>query len=144
MYSFNNFTEKANESMNKALESAAELGHTFVGSEHILLGLLSCESGVASQVLQGKGIDREKIKQKLIETHGKSTPTKLSPNDFTPRSKRVMQRAMLYSGKFGHNYVGTEHLLISLMGDRDSFAVRFISEAGGNPDEIMSSALAAI
>ena len=144
MFSFNNFTENANLAINKALETAARLGHSFVGSEHILVGLLCCESSVAAQVLLDNGIFRQNMEQKLIDAHGKNPPTKLNPNDFTPRSHRVMQRAALFADKLGHDYVGTEHILVALIGDMDSFAVRFIVESGSDPQRIQAAVLTAI
>ena len=107
MYHFQGFTEKASKALNNALESACSLGHTYVGSEHILLGLLRESTGVAAGVLQQRNITADVIEQKLVETVGRGVPTRLTPNDFTPRSKRILELAVVEARQLGHNYVGT-------------------------------------
>ena len=94
MYRFNGFTQKANHAMNLAIQCAEEMGHTYVGSEHILLGLLRESTGVAAGVLQQRNITADVIEQKLVETVGRGVPTRLTPNDFTPRSKRILELAI--------------------------------------------------
>ncbi|MBQ9994681.1 MAG: ATP-dependent Clp protease ATP-binding subunit, partial [Clostridia bacterium] len=141
MYSFQNFTNKANGAMNSAIQTACEFGHTFIGTEHILVGLLKESDGVAAQALGDNGITLEDIEERLGETHGKGMMTSLNPNDLTPRGKRIIQRGMLFASKLGNNYVGTEHLLIALLNDRDSYAVKFINDAGGDPADILSTVL---
>ena len=93
-YNFNGFTTKANEALNSAISLAESLGHTYVGSEHLLLGLLRVGSGVAASVLISNGITAENIEVLLKETIGYGTPTKLSPDHFTPRAKRVLETAL--------------------------------------------------
>lgn len=144
MYSFTNFTQKANASMNNAINVASEYGHTFIGSEHILIGLLREEDSIAATALNEKGITLEKMEEKLAQVHGRGITTSVNPNDFTPRSKRIIQRAVLFASKLGHDYVGTEHLLISLLNDSDSYAVRFITEAGTDLNDLLSAVLSAV
>ncbi len=139
MYNFKGFTEKANTALNLALSSAQELGHTYVGTEHILLGLVKEGSGVASVVLSECGLDELTLLNLIADSIGKGTPTILTPDDFTPRTKRVMQMAVINSAKMGHNYVGTEHLLISILSERDSFAVRFLHELSVNPTTVITA-----
>ncbi len=144
MYSFSNFTPKANGAMNAAIEIAAGNGHTFIGTEHILVGLLSQEDSVAAQVLTAGGVTAADMEEKLIAAYGKGVPSSLNPNDFTPRSKRIVQNAGVYASKLGHGYVGTEHLLIALLTDSDSYAVRFIAETGADPVKLRSTLLESI
>ncbi len=144
MYSFTGFTEKANEAMNNAIQTASEYGHTFIGSEHILIGLLSVSGSMAANVLNEAGIELDETEAMLAKVQGKGIPTSLNPNDFTPRSKRILQRAMMFAQKLGHNYVGTEHLLIALLNDRDSYAVKFITDCGGDVASILSGVLSAV
>ena len=144
MYSFNNFTEKANEAMNHAIEAACEFGHTFIGSEHILIGLLRVNDSMASNVLNERGVTSEIIESIIEESAGKGSKTNVTPDDFTPRSKRILQRAVLFAAKLSHNYVGTEHLLISLLNDKDSYSIKYIRDAGANPSEILADILAAV
>ncbi len=144
MYSFSNFTPKANGAMNSAIETAAGYGHTFIGTEHILVGLLRQEDSVAAQVLNSGGVTADDMEEKLVSAYGKGVPSSPNPNDFTPRSKRIIQNAGIYAAKLGQNYVGTEHLLIALLTDTDSYAVRFISETGADPSHLRSVVLESI
>jgi len=139
-YNFKGFTEKANIALNHAIESAEALGHTYIGSEHILLGLCREGSGVAGTALAENGVTAERVEALIKNGSGVgSAPTDLSPDDFTPRTKRVMQTAMLYSGRMGAGFVGTEHLLIALISDRDSYAIRYLAELGANPQAIANT-----
>ena len=126
-YTFKGFTEKANKALNLAIESAENLGYSYIGSEHILLGLCKENSGVAYTALRDSGVTAEKLEQMMDGANG---TVGLTPNDFTPRSKRIMQTAVMYSGRTGSGYVGTEHLLIALLSDRDSYAIRYLRALG--------------
>ena len=124
-YNFKGFTEKANLALNLAIEAAEEMGHTYIGSEHILLGLCRENSGVAYAALSDSGVTADKLDELIRSASGEgSAPTSLSPEDFTPRTKRVMQNAVMISARSGAGYVGTEHLLVALLSDRDSYAIR--------------------
>ena len=129
-YNFKGFTAKANEALNKAIESAEGLGHTYVGSEHLLLGLLQIDGGVASVVLEKSGVDAQKIEELIRSQIGNGTATKLSPDYFTPRAKRVIESAVSGAGSVGKKYVGTEHLLLGILNDGDNYATRFLTELG--------------
>ncbi len=144
MFQFNGFTEKANEAMNLAVEAAQELGHTYIGSEHILLGLLREGSGVAASVLQEHHITADQVEERLEAVIGRGQPTSLSPNDFTPRCKRILEMAVVGARSMGHSYVGTEHLLIAIIQEGESYAVRFLSELGADPGAILKSTAKAI
>ncbi len=137
MYRFNGFTEKANRAMNLAIFGAEELGHTYVGSEHILLGLLKEGSGVAAVVLDELGVYSDELESLLKSEIGTGPKSSLSTTDFTPRTKRVLQNAVMQAANLGHNYVGTEHLLLALIGETDSYAVRFLNELGANIRDIL-------
>ena len=137
MYKFNGFTEKANNAINLSIESAQELGHTYVGSEHILLGLLKNGDGAAYTILEQCGADAEKLEQLIRQEIGTGDKTRLSPEDFTPRTKNALQLAVMQAAKLGHNYVGTEHLLIALISDTDSYAVRFLGRMGVRVPDII-------
>ncbi len=142
-YNFNGFTAKANESLNKAIESAENLGHTYVGSEHLLLGLLRIDGGVAAVVLQKNGVTAEKIEELIKTQIGYGTPSKLSPDYFTPRAKRVIESAMNGCSAIGKKFVGTEHLLIGVLSDGDNYATRFLSELGVDIGLLTNSVLKA-
>ena len=142
-YNFNGFTSKANEALNQAISSAEQLGHTYVGSEHLLLGLLKIGSGVAASVLNRNGVTAEKVEELIRATIGCGTHTRLSPDYFTPRAKRVIETAMAGCSNMGKKYVGTEHLLIGILSEGDNYAIRFINEIGADTSAITSEALSA-
>ena len=138
-YNFKGFTEKANVALNNAIHSAEEMGHTYVGSEHILLGLCRETGGVASAALTESGVTAEKLERLIRDGSGFGTPTNLTPEDFTPRTKRIMQTAMTYSARTGAGFVGTEHLLVALISDRDSYAIRYLATLGASPQSIANT-----
>ena len=142
-YNFNGFTAKANEALNKAIESAEKLGHTYVGSEHLLLGLLRIDGGVAAVVLEKNGVTDQKIEDLIKAQIGSGTPTKLSPDYFTPRAKRVIESAMNGCAALGKKFVGTEHLLIGILSDGDNYAIRFLGELGVDVGMLTNSILKA-
>ena len=139
MYNFKGFTEKSNIALNRAFENAQEMGHTFVGSEHILLGLLETDASAAQTILNENGVEADAVKEKLLEVHGQGVRCTVNPNDLTARGKRTLQTAKLLSGRMGHSYVGTEHILLAMIGDSDSYAVHFIQELGGDTQDIADS-----
>lgn len=129
MYNFQGFTQKANLAVNLGIEIAERLSHTWVGSEHILLGLLKEGNGVAATALSEEGADFEKVIELLKEKVGSgNSPVKLTINDFTPRAKRVLENANAERAKLGNSYIGTEHLLLALLEDEDSYAVSFLND----------------
>lgn len=130
MYEFRGFTQKANKALNLALESAEKMGCSYVGTEHILLGLLHEGSGVAAAALSECGVTEDALKQRISEDNNNNTETRLTPDDFTPRTKRVLRSAMLVSSRLGNSYVGTEHLLLAIISENDSYAVAFLREMG--------------
>ncbi|MCI8350775.1 MAG: ATP-dependent Clp protease ATP-binding subunit [Oscillospiraceae bacterium] len=136
LYKFGGFTEKANQALNLGIQAAMEMGHNYIGSEHILLGLLKEGSGVACQVLTEKGVEAGQIAEKLRATVGTAAPTNLTPGDFTPRSKRILEMALLEARNLGHSYVGTEHILMAILKEGDSYAVRFLGELGVNISQV--------
>ncbi len=140
MYEFKNFTQKANKALNLAMTSAGEMGHTYIGTEHLLLGLVKEGSGVAATALTQAGLDASELENRIKETAGTASPVTLTPNDFTPRSKRVMQNAVIIAAKLRSNYVGTEHLLFSIMQETDSYAYTFLNELGVDLNAVMNTA----
>ena len=137
MYRFDGFTEKANNALNLALTSAEDMGHTYIGSEHIILGLLKENSGVAGEVLSKLGVTEEAFTKCMEEKIGTGSRTSLSLDDFTPRSKRILQIAVMEASRLNHNYVGTEHLLIAVLEEGDSYGVRFLRMLGVRQNDIM-------
>ena len=142
-YNFNGFTSKANDALNLAISFAENMGHTYVGSEHLLLGLLKLGSGVAFAVLNKNGVTAEKIEQLLRSEIGSGSHTRLSPDYFTPRAKKAIETAMRGCNSMGKKYAGTEHLLIGILSEGDNFAIRFINNSGADVSMIVNESLKA-
>ena len=139
MFSFKGFTQKANEALNLAIDAASDLGHTYIGTEHILLGLMEEGTGVAAATLAECSVSSDQIKERIIALIGKGVRTSLTPEDFTPRVKRVMQTAVITSSQSGQNFVGTEHLLVALIAERDSYAVKLLEESGVSVSSVLAA-----
>ncbi len=137
MYNFKGFTQKANDALNGAIKVASELGHTYVGTEHLLLALTQDKEGFASTILSQSGVKETDLRNAIEHTIGVGSKSVLSIEDFTPRLKRVMQKAVYIANRIGNNFVGTEHLLLAILSDNDSYSVRFLRELGANTDNIV-------
>lgn len=124
------FTEKAEKALSLSQESAAQLLHNYVGTEHLLLGLLREGNGVAAKVLYAQGVTEEKVVQKIDMLIGRGSEAVEQPVGFTPRTKRVLELSFREARKMGHNFIGTEHLLLGIMKEGDSVAVRVLMELG--------------
>jgi len=129
-YNFKGFSEKANEALNQAINLASKMGHTYIGSEHLLLGLLTVGSGVAANLLNKYNVTADAYEGLIRKEIGSGTPTNLSPDYFTPRSKHIIEIAMQTAGEAGKKYIGTEHILIGILNERDNFAIKFLKEMG--------------
>ncbi|HBH94900.1 MAG TPA: ATP-dependent Clp protease ATP-binding subunit ClpC [Ruminococcaceae bacterium] len=132
MVQFSGFTEKANYALNNSIGIASSMGHTYVGSEHILCGLLCDENGVAGHILSVQGISREDVINKLQKTVGSGIPTHLGLSDFTPRSKRILENALNEARKENSAFVGTEHILYAMLNDEDCYGSLFLKEMGAD------------
>ena len=129
MYQFTNRAQKALELAN---EIAIELGHNYIGTEHLLYGLVKEGTGVASRVLTQQGVTPEDIVQKIEELIGRNENANIEEIGFTPRTKGVIENAFIESRKNGSQYIGTEHLLYGIMREGDSVAVRIMMDLGVN------------
>ena len=132
----NRFTESAQRALNAALSAACELGHNYIGSEHLLLGMLSEEDSMAGKALAEHGITEQKVREIVINIAGKGVPTSVSPADMTPRTKKIIEASSYEALRSGQNYIGTEHLLLSLLSESDSVAVRIIASLGVSVKEL--------
>ena len=130
MYKFSYFTQRANEVLNYAIKAAEDFGHNYIGSEHILLGLLKTDGGIALNMLEEKGVTAEDIENLIKEYIGEGMQTKLTPDDFTPRTKRVLDVAFQYARSMRRSFVDTEHLLMAVLQESDSYAVKFLNSFG--------------
>ena len=121
------FTNKAKKVIEIANDISIELGHNYIGTEHILYGLAKEGEGIAAKVLNNKGVTDDKIKAKIEELLGKGDEIKESLG-FTPRTKKVLENAFLEAKRIGYNFIGTEHLLLAIMKEGDCVATRIIIE----------------
>ena len=127
-FNIEGFTEKANTAVNLAVSAAEEMGQSYVGTEHILLGLAREGTGVAAEALKTCGLSADALAER-IRSAGTGYPTKLTPNAFTPRTKRLLQTAVAFASRMG-GYVGTEHILLAILYEQDSYANSFLRELG--------------
>lgn len=137
MSDFKGFTDKASGALHGAFAAAMSCGHTYVGSEHILCGLASGNSGAAALILGNNGISEGELLRKLELTVGKGVPTRLSAADLTPRAKRVMEDAIVFSGARGNLLAGTEDLLRAICECVECCGNIFLKELGGDVAEIV-------
>ncbi|MBQ9267072.1 MAG: ATP-dependent Clp protease ATP-binding subunit [Clostridia bacterium] len=135
------FTNRAERAITSAQEIAAELGHNYIGTEHLLAGLMREGSGLAYKVLSANGITEEKIKKLIEEFIGSEEPLKKLPEGFTPRSKRVIEISFMEAKKLNNNFIGTEHLLLGIMKEGDSVASRILMELGVDMQKLFSELL---
>ncbi|MBQ7580386.1 MAG: ATP-dependent Clp protease ATP-binding subunit [Clostridia bacterium] len=138
MYQFSGFTQKANSALNNAVAVAEQLGHAYIGSEHLLMGLLSVES-VARDALNAKGVTIEQVKQIVASSIGIGTPTVLTPADLTPRSKHIIEEASTLAFSRNHSLVGTEHLLVCVVSENEGYACAILAQLGVSAGEIVSA-----
>ena len=125
------FTNRAKKAIELADSLAVELGHNYVGTEHILYGLVKEGSGVASKVLQNQGIEPDMVIDEIVNLVGNDSPI-TETLGFTPRTKRVIENAFIEARKLGYNYIGTEHILIGILREADSIATRILLELNVN------------
>lgn len=138
MYKFTGFTDKANRALNKAIEVAENLGHTYIGSEHLLLGLLSDTTTVAGIVLVSKKLNFSSVEEYVRQTIGVGLPTQLGVEDFTPRSKRIIETALSLSKGTNFALAGTEHILLAIARDSSCYAVQMLNASGISAETLIS------
>ncbi len=139
MFHFNGFTQKANDAVNLAIAQASALGHTYIGSEHLLLGLVSSERSTACILLAARGIELQDVTECVVRTAGRAPRCALTPEDLTPCCRRILEGAVLEAKESGSTLVGTEHLLLALLRETDCGAVALIRELGADPAAISKS-----
>ncbi len=135
----NKFTQKAQNALNAALKAARELGHTYIGSEHLLLGLIAEQDSIASRLLEGLGVTAEQLKEKITDITGIGAPSAVTAADMTPRAKRILEIASEEAHKNNQSYIGTEYLLMAVLKERDCAAVRALEACGISVSDLKSS-----
>ncbi len=132
----NRFTQKAQGALNRALTAARELGHTYIGTEHLLLGLLSEPDSIAARILESRGVRYDTVKKQITDTSGIGESSHVTAADMTPRTKKVIENSAVESVRAGHGFIGTEHLLLALTSEGECEAVRIIATIGASVNEI--------
>jgi ATP-dependent Clp protease ATP-binding subunit ClpC len=141
---FEYFTDKAVKAIMLAQEEARRLGHNLVGTEQILLGLIAEETGVAARVLKGLGITLDKARievEKIIGRGSRSLPAELP---FTPKAKRIFEQSFKEASQLGHNYIGTEHLLLAMTQDKEGVAAKVMENLHVDPAEVRTQVIKAL
>jgi ATP-dependent Clp protease ATP-binding subunit ClpC len=138
-----NFTERVRKVLTMTREEAARLHNEYVGTEHILLGLIREGEGVAAAVLNNLSVDLDEVQQKIEETvkKGKSAPTAGTELPYTTRAKKVLELAMGEARELSHSYVGTEHLLLGLLREEKGIAAQVLTDVGVNLDAARAETL---
>jgi len=130
---FNRFTEKAKKVILLAREEAKRLDHDYLGTEHILLGLIREGEGVGAAALQNLGIDLAQVRIEVEKAVGRGGGTLfIGQIPFTPRAKKVLELAVTEARNLGHNYIGTEHILLGLIKEGEGVAAQILTNLGAD------------
>ncbi len=138
MFIFSGFAEKANTALNSAINCAEDMGHTYVGSEHILAGLLKDPSGVAGVILNGKKVNYANFYDVIRMNIGVGIPTNLTEKDITPKGQNIIKNALHSALQNGTKLAGTEHILMAILRESGCFANRALAKMGINAAELYS------
>jgi ATP-dependent Clp protease ATP-binding subunit ClpC len=133
---FDRFTKRARRVLTKAQEEARRLNHRYIGTEHILLGLVAEDGGVAMRVLSNLEISPGQVRTAVERMVGRGTRASLTPPTLTPRTKRVIEISVDEARKLGQHYIGTEHLLLGLIREGEGVAVDVLRRLGASPDKV--------
>ncbi len=133
---FERFTERARQVVVLAQEEARTLKHNYIGTEHILLGLLREEEGLAARVLEGLEITVEEVRAQVIRIVGSGEEVTSGQIPFTPRAKKVLELALREALSLGHNYIGTEHILLGLVRENEGVAARILADFDADSEKI--------
>lgn len=132
------FTERAQKVLDISKSFSLENNYSFIGTEHILYGLVAEGEGLASKILTSQGLTAEYVKEEILKIDGVMDTLEVNNIDFTPRAKRVIENSIRESKRINHNYIGTEHILLSLMREVDSIAIRILIDANIDPQKIFA------
>ena len=142
---FERFTDRARRVLVLAQEEARDLNHAFIGTEHILLGLIREGEGVAAKALDALGVTFDVVREKVEEAIGANTNPSPGSPPFTPRAKKVLELSLREALQLGHSYIGTEHMLLGLVREGEGVAAQVLNDLGrrhgarahpGHPDDV--------
>ena len=138
---FERFTERARQVVVLAQEEARALKHNYIGTEHLLLGLLREEEGVAARVLDSLQISTEEVRAAVVRIVGTGEEVATGQIPFTPRAKKVLELALREALSLGHNYIGTEHILLGLIREDEGVAARILLDLDAEPEKIRNEVM---
>ncbi len=139
---FERFTDRARQVVVLAQEEARELGHSYIGTEHILLGLLRVSDGVAARALESLGISLDAVREEVRQTVGLGETSQLPSHiPFTPQAKKVLELSLREALQLGHNYIGTEHILLGLVRDSEGVAAQVLVNLGANLNRVRAEVM---
>jgi ATP-dependent Clp protease ATP-binding subunit ClpC len=133
---FERFTERARQVVVLAQDEARLLKHDYIGTEHLLLGLIREEDGIAARVLDSFDLSIEEVRAQVARIIGQGDQVSTAQFPFTPRSKLVLDLSLRQAISLGHNHIGTEHLLLALLHEGGGVAVRILDDLGAPPDDV--------
>ena len=133
---FERFTERARKVVVLAQEEARHFNHNYIGTEHLLLGLLREDEGVAARALGSLNVTLDEVREQVESIVGYGEEGTGGQAPFTPRSKKVLELALREALQLGHNYIGTEHILLGLVRESEGVAARVLSNLGVDPDKV--------
>jgi ATP-dependent Clp protease ATP-binding subunit ClpC len=138
---FERFTDRARRVVVLAQEEARLLNHNYIGTEHILLGLIHEGEGVAARGLEGLGIDLDSVRAKVIEIIGQGSQAPSGHIPFTPRAKKVLELSLREALQLGHNYIGTEHILLGLIREGEGVAAQVLQKLGAELHKVRQTVI---
>jgi ATP-dependent Clp protease ATP-binding subunit ClpC len=141
---FERFTEPARQVVVLAQDEARELKHNYIGTEHILLGLIREEQGLAARVLGSLGVTLEGVRAQVGKIIGSGEDVTAGQIPFTPRSKKVLELSLREALALGHNYIGTEHVLLGLAAEGEGVAARILLDFGVSSDAVRDAVVRAL
>jgi ATP-dependent Clp protease ATP-binding subunit ClpC len=141
---FERFTERARRAVVLAQDEARRLGHNYIGTEHVLLGLLREEEGIAARVLGSLGVTLDGVRGRVAEIVGRGEAAAPGQIPFTPRAKKVLELALREAISMGHGYIGTEHILLGLARENGGVAARILLDSGVDAERIRGEVVAAL
>ena len=139
---FERFTDRARQTVVLAQEEARRLGHSYIGTEHLLLGLLREGEGVAAQALSRMGISLADVRSDVVRIIGEASDSPSGHIPFTPRSKKVLELSLREAMQMGHNYIGTEHILLGLVREGEGVAAQVLVGRGADLNRVRAMVLA--
>lgn len=138
---FERYTERARQVVVLAQDEARGLKHNYIGTEHLLLGLLREEEGLAARILSALNVTVDESRERVRAVIGEGDEVTVGQIPFTPRAKKVLELALREALSLGHNYIGTEHILLGLVRENEGVAMRIFLESDINAEQIRNEVM---